>query len=103
MKFFKKWLVFHRIFEYDFWKFSSFGGLRPSNPPTNGYYNILLNYWHNFREKFHKIILKIWKNGKNYIRTIQKSQVSIDFSTQISKNSLASGVPPAEPATNAYF
>ena len=95
---------FHRIFEYDFWKFSSFGGgLRPSNRPTNGYDNIFLNYLHNFREKFDKIILQIRKNGKNSIRTIQKSQVSIDFSTQISKNSLASGVPPREPARNAYF
>ena len=30
-----------------------------TEPPTNAYDNIFLNYWHNFRETFDKIILKI--------------------------------------------
>ena len=52
-------------------------------PSTNPYDNIFLNYWNNFREKLDKIILKIWKYCKNSIRIIKKSEVSIDFSTQI--------------------
>ena len=62
--------------------YSLASGAPPPEPPTNAYDNIFLNYWHNFGEKFDKII---FKNGKNAIRRIQKLLVSIDFSTQISK------------------
>ena len=55
MKFFKKLLVsigFSRtIFEN-----SQASGAPPPEPPTNPYDNIFLNYGHNFREKFDKII-----------------------------------------------
>ena len=37
------------------------------------------------------------------MKIIKKLQVSIDFSTKILINSLASGVPPTERFTNAYF
>ena len=78
------------------------GGSAPE-PHTNADDQIFLNYWHNFREKFEKIREKLWKTGKISIRTIQKLQVSIDFSSQIFINSPASRGSAPQPATNADF
>ena len=104
MKFFRSLLA-----SIGFWstilKILKLRGAPPPEPPRNPYDNIFINYWHNFREKFDKPILKIWKNCKYSIRIIKKSQFSIAFSTQIAKNSQASrgSAPPPEPPTNAYF
>ena len=47
--------------------------------------------------------MKFMNNGKFSFRTMQKLQVSIDFSTQISINSIASVGSAPEPPTNAYL
>ena len=57
----------------------------------------------NFFEIVTKIFAKISKNGKFSIKIFKKLQVSIDFSTKILINSLASRGFAPEPPTNAYF
>ena len=140
MKFFKKFMVSIDFSTQISINSLASGGFAPE-PTTNAYDHILLNDWHNFREKFDKILYKFWKNLKvqffvdysvfqfSVFSVFQFSvfqffsfplisvfifsfpvfsfqfssfqfQFSIDFSTQISINSLAPG---AEPPTNAYF
>ena len=55
MKFFKKLLVSIGFSSTIFEDSQASGGSAPK-PPTNPYDNIFLNYRHNFREKFDKII-----------------------------------------------
>ena len=80
-KFFNKIHGFNWFFYSDFHKFDRVGGFAPE-PATNAYLHIFLNYWHNFREKFDRILQKFWKNCKISNRTIQKCLLSIYFSTQ---------------------
>ena len=57
MKFFKEIAGFQGIFEDDFLKFSRFGGGgSASRTPTNADDHIFQTYWHNFRERFYKIL-----------------------------------------------
>ena len=102
MKFFKNFMVSIDFSTHISINSLASGGSAPE-PPRNADDHIFLNYWHNFREKFEKILENLGKTGKISIRTIQKLQVAIDYSSQISINSPDSGALPPEPPTNAYF
>ena len=62
MKFFKKLLVSIGFSSTIFANSLASGRGSAPEPPSNAYDNIFLNYWHNLRETFDKIIFKILKH-----------------------------------------
>ena len=71
-------------------------------PITNTDFQYFLNYYPKFREKFEKFRQNFDKAAKFSLK-FSKIAGFYRFSTKILINSPASGSPPPEPHTNAYF